>query len=135
MTKLDRKQKLNGKTYKIKPPIIEEAVYITINDAEVDGQLRPIEVFINSKHMESFQWISCTTRLLSASFRQDGPFPDFIIGELLETFDPKGAYFIPGTGKKVNSIVAHIGMILEEHCKEIGLLPVKKKKEEQDGNT
>jgi len=119
-----RPQRLQGKTYKIKPPIIEEAVYITINDmAMPDGSLRPIEVFINSKNMASFQWISLLTRLLSALFRQPGPFPTFVFEEFGNTFDPHGAYIIPGSnGRKANSIAHHIGMVIVDHCKEIGVL-------------
>ena len=120
---LDRPEIVNGVTYKIKPPLINDAVYITINDAEIDGVKRPIEIFINSKNMENFPWISCVTRLISAVLRQKGEFPSFLIDELIETYDPKGGYFIPNSdGAKANSIVAHIGYIFKQHCKNLGLL-------------
>jgi hypothetical protein len=123
---LDRPEIVHGVTYKLKPPIIEEAVYLTINSAEVNGQMRPVELFINSKNMDSFQWISLITRLVSAHMRTAGEFPHFVIEEMLETYDPHGGYFIPGTGVKVNSIVAHIGITLRDHCKKLGILPEEK---------
>lgn len=119
---IERPEVINGATYKIKPPIIDEAVYITINDAKIDGAIRPIEIFINSKNMKNFPWISCVTRLLSAQLRQGGEFPSFVIDELLDTYDPSGGYFIPKTSIKVNSIVAHIGYVLKTHCENLGLL-------------
>ena len=119
---LDRPETVDGKTYKIKPPIIDDAIYITINDAEVAGQVRPVEIFINSKNMDSFQWISLITRLASALMRTSDKFPYFIIDEMLETFDPHGDYVVPKTkGRRANSIIAHIGMVLEDHCKELGI--------------
>ena len=119
---LERPERVNGKTYKLKPPIIEEAVYLTINDAEINGQLRPVEIFVNSKNMDSYQWISLITRLVSAHMRTSDEFPHFVIEEMLCTHDPHGSYFIPRTSIKVPSIVAHIGHILQEHCKELGLI-------------
>lgn len=115
---LERPDVVIGRTYKIKPPVIPDAVYITIND--VDG--RPIEVFINCKHLESHQWVVAMTRLLSASFRQPGPFPVYIINEMKQTFDPKGGYFVPGEKAMCPSIVAHIGRVIEAHCIELGLI-------------
>lgn len=120
---IDRPEIVQGRTYKIKPPIIDEAVYITINDAEINGVIRPIEVFINSKNMQSFQWISCVTRLLSAAMRHDGAFPRYVVDELLDTYDPHGGYIIPGSkGRRANSIVAHIGWVIYEHCELLGLM-------------
>jgi hypothetical protein len=119
-----RPEHLRGKTYKIKPPIIEEAIYITINDMVMpDGSLRPIEVFINSKDMQSFQWVSLLTRLVSALFRQPGPFPVFVLEEFLGTHDPHGSYIIPHSkGQKANSIAHHIGLVIQRHCQEAGAL-------------
>jgi hypothetical protein len=120
---LERPEIVHGVTYKLKPPIIDEAIYLTINSAEVCGQLRPVELFINSKNMESFQWISLITRLVSAHMRTAEEFPHFVIDEMLETYDPHGGYFVPGTAFKANSIVAHIGHLLLEHCKKLGVEP------------
>jgi len=57
-----RPEFLLGSTYKIKPPVSEHALYITINDIllneDTDHEVRrPYEVFINSKSMEHYQWV------------------------------------------------------------------------------
>lgn len=119
----DRPETLQGKTYKIRPPTIDAAIYVTINDDEVDGVIRPVEIFINSKHVESISWVVCLSRMLSAALRQPGSFPLYVIEELRNTFDPKGGYMIPKTkGKQAYSVASHIGFILENHCKELGLI-------------
>jgi len=115
---IERTEALSGCTYKIKTPLSEHALYITINNIEVDGQLRPFEVFINSKSMEHFQWIVAFTRIVSAIFRHGGEV-NFLIEELRSVFDPKGGYF--NRGKYVPSLVAEIGDILEQHLIGLGL--------------
>ncbi|MDQ2971903.1 MAG: NrdJb, partial [Pseudomonadota bacterium] len=72
--KVERPDVLIGATYKIKSPLIEHAMYVTINDivlnAGTEHELRrPFEVFINSKNMDHFQWIVALTRIMSAVFR------------------------------------------------------------------
>lgn len=119
-TKIPRTDVLQGATYIIHPATIDEAVYITINSQRIGPQLRPVEVFVNSKNMENFQWISALTRMISSVFRQPGPFPAFVINELKQTHDPLGGYFV---GKwRCPSIVAHIGLVIEDHCKQHGLI-------------
>src|SRR5690606_25822052 len=59
---LSRPEKLVGNTYKIKTPVTEHALYITINDVIMNEgtpqeHRRPFEIFINSKNMDHFQWI------------------------------------------------------------------------------
>ena len=118
-----RPEKLIGATYKISPPIIEDSIYITINDHIFpDGTVRPVELFISSKNMASFQWVSLISRTVSALLRQPGPFPAYVIDEFLETYDPHGSYFIPGGKGQANSIAAHIGMVFKWHCTELGLI-------------
>ncbi|NOU25490.1 MAG: NrdJb, partial [Methylotenera sp.] len=68
---LSRPDKLVGNTYKIKTPVTEHALYITINDVIMNEDTpqehrRPFEIFINSKNMEHFQWIVALTRVMSA---------------------------------------------------------------------
>lgn len=117
---MKRPKALEGRTYKIKPPTIEEAVYITINIH--DG--RPVEVFINSKHMESFQWVNTLTRFLAAVLQNPcEEFPAFAIQELKNSYDPRGGYFIPRSSVWVNGVVSHIGHIVEAYCIELGCLP------------
>ena len=122
---LSRPEKLVGNTYKIKTPVTDHALYITINDIVMNAgtpqeHRRPFEIFINSKNMEHFQWIVALTRVMSAVFRKGGDIT-FLVEELHSVFDPKGGYFKKG-GKYIPSLVAEIGEVLKEHLMEIGML-------------
>jgi hypothetical protein len=73
--RVERPEMLVGSTYKIKTPLSDHALYVTINDIVLNQgteheQRRPFEVFINSKNMEHFQWIVALTRIISAVFRK-----------------------------------------------------------------
>jgi len=122
---LSRPEKLVGNTYKVKTPVTEHALYITINDIVINEgtpqeHRRPFEIFINSKNMEHFQWIVALTRVMSAVFRKGGDIT-FLVEELHSVFDPKGGYFKKG-GKYIPSQVAEIGEVVEQHLQEIGML-------------
>ena len=124
---LARPDKITGSTYKVKTPVTEHALYITINDVIMNEgtdqeHRRPFEIFINSKNMEHFQWIVGLTRVMSAVFRKGGDLT-FLIEELESVFDPNGGYYKKG-GKYVPSLVAELGQVLEEHLKNIGMLKV-----------
>lgn len=117
---MKRPEALQGSTYKIKTPLSEHALYVTINDIEVNGKRRPFEIFINSKNMENFSWIVALTRVISAVFRHAGD-ATFLVEELRSVFDPRGGYFKPG-GKYMPSLVADIGECIERHMTSIGIL-------------
>ena len=122
---LERPETLIGSTFKIKSPLFEHALYVTINDIVLNAgtpheMRRPFEIFINSKNMDHFQWIVALTRILSAVFRKGGDVT-FIVEELKAVFDPRGGYFRAG-GVYMPSIVAEIGTVLEQHMKNIGLI-------------
>ncbi|MDR2219005.1 MAG: NrdJb [Methylobacillus sp.] len=130
---LSRPEKLIGNTYKVKTPVTEHALYITINDIVLHEDTpqqhrRPFEIFINSKNMEHFQWIVALTRVMSAVFRKGGDVT-FLVEELRSVFDPNGGYFKKG-GKYIPSLVAEIGEVVEQHLQEIGML----KKSEPDAH-
>jgi hypothetical protein len=123
--KLKRPPMLQGSTYKIKTPLSEHALYVTINDIILNPGTehelrRPFEVFINSKNMVHFQWIVALTRIISAVFRKGGDVT-FMVEELRSVFDPHGGYFKKG-GKFMPSLVAEIGDVLENHLCLIGIL-------------
>ncbi len=123
--RIERPEVLIGSTYKIKSPLVEHAMYVTINDivlnAGTEHELRrPFEIFINSKSMEHFQWIVALTRIMSAVFRKGGDVT-FLVEEMKAVFDPKGGYFKAG-GVYMPSLVAELGSIVEDHLKSIGLL-------------
>jgi hypothetical protein len=118
-------ESLEGSTYKIKTPLDDHAMYVTINDIVLNAgteheQRRPFEIFINSKNMDHFQWIVALTRLMSAVFRKGGDVT-FLAEELQAVFDPKGGYFKPG-GRFMPSIIAEIGDVIAHHMQKIGLM-------------
>ncbi len=122
---LDRPEKITGSTYKVKTPVTEHALYITINDVVMNEgtqqeHRRPFEIFINSKNMDHFQWIVALTRVMSAVFRKGGDVT-FLVEELKSVFEPSGGYFKKG-GKFVPSLVAEIGEVVEQHLQSIGML-------------
>jgi len=123
--RVERPEVLVGSTYKIKSPLVEHAMYVTINDIVLnygtEHELRrPFEVFINSKSMDHFQWIVALTRIMSAVFRKGGDVT-FLVEEMKAVFDPRGGYFKAG-GVYMPSIVAEIGAVVEEHLKSIGMI-------------
>ncbi len=120
-----RPEMLLGSTYKIKTPLSDHALYVTINDIVLNEGTeheirRPFEVFINSKNMTHFQWVVALTRVISAVFRKGGDVT-FLVDELKGVFDPQGGYFKKG-GQFMPSLVAEIGYAIESHMKMIGLL-------------
>ncbi|MBF0471624.1 MAG: NrdJb [Gammaproteobacteria bacterium] len=122
---LKRPEMLLGSTYKVKTPLSEHALYVTINDIILNPGTehelrRPFEIFINSKNMDHFQWIVALTRILSAVFRKGGDIT-FLVEEMRSVFDPRGGYFKKG-GKYMPSLVAEIGDAIESHLRMIGLL-------------
>lgn len=122
---VERAEMLVGSTYKIKTPMSEHAMYVTINDMLLNEGTehevrRPFEIFINSKNMEHYQWVVALTLLVSAVFRKGGDIT-FIVDELSAVFDPQGGYFKRG-GKFMPSLVAEIGDVIEKHLKFIGMI-------------
>jgi hypothetical protein len=131
--KLKRPPMLQGSTYKIKTPLSDHSLYVTINDIILNEGTRhevrrPFEIFINSKNMDHFQWIVALTRIMSAVFRKGGDVT-FLLEELHSVFDPRGGYMKKG-GRFVPSLVAEIGDVLETHLRMIGIL-----KDETDEHT
>ena len=123
--KIERPDVLLGSTYKVKTPLSEHALYVTINDVILNAGTphelrRPFEIFINSKNMDHFQWIVALTRIISAVFRKGGDVT-FLVEELKAVFDPRGGYFKKG-GKYMPSLVAEIGDAIENHLRAIGLI-------------
>ncbi|MFQ5970740.1 MAG: adenosylcobalamin-dependent ribonucleoside-diphosphate reductase [Alphaproteobacteria bacterium] len=120
---LSRPAELPGKTYKIRWPDSDHAIYITVNDVIRDGRRRPFEVFINSKNMEHYAWTVALTRMISAVFRRGGDVA-FVVEELKAVFDPRGGQWV--SGRYVPSLLAAIGDVIEAHMVDIGFLPPRK---------
>jgi hypothetical protein len=123
--KLERPDMLIGNTYKIKTPVSDHAMYVTINDMLLNEgtpheQRRPFEIFIATKNLDHFQWIVALTRIISAVFRKGGDVT-FLVDELKAVFDPRGGYWQAG-GRFMPSIIAELGYVIERHLQSIGLL-------------
>jgi hypothetical protein len=123
--KLERPEVLIGSTYKVKTPISDHAMYVTINDIILNQgteheKRRPFEIFINSKNLDHYQWIVALTRIISAVFRKGGDVT-FLVDELKAVFDPRGGYWQTG-GKFMPSIIAELGYIVEKHLISIGMM-------------
>jgi len=110
----------DSKTYKLRAEThSKHAIYFTI----VDGDNGPEAFFINCKEMSDYQYF---TSLMTSYSRQiqAGVAIGAIIADMRETFDPKGKYFLEdGSGREVNSLVHHLGLVLEEHvtaCQNAG---------------
>ena len=122
--RVERPECLRGTTYKIKTPVSEHAMYVTINDMVLNEgtefeSRQPFEIFINSKNLEHYQWIVALTRVVSAVFRKGGDVT-FLAEELQAVFDPKGGYW--QKGKFMPSLVAELGAVLDKHMREIGMI-------------
>jgi hypothetical protein len=123
--KLERPDMLIGSTYKIKTPVSDHAMYVTINDMLLNEgtpheQRRPFEIFINTKNLDHSQWTVALTRIMSAVFRKGGDVT-FLVDELKGVFDPRGGYWQTG-GRFMPSIIAELGYVVERHLQSIGLL-------------
>jgi hypothetical protein len=132
--KLERPDMLVGSTYKVKTPVSDHAMYVTINDIVLNEgtdfeKRRPFEIFINSKNLDHYQWIVALTRIMSAVFRKGGDV-NFLVEELKAVFDPRGGYWQPG-GVFMPSLIAELGYIVERHLVQIGLLKLTEPSVEQ----
>ncbi len=131
---LERPERLEGTTYKVKTPVSDHAMYVTINDivlneGTADERRRPFEIFINSKNLDHYQWIVALTRVMSAVFRKGGDVA-FLVDELKAVFDPRGGYWQAG-GVYMPSIIAELGCVVGEHLENIGFLGQPEMGEEQ----
>jgi hypothetical protein len=121
---IERDDVISGKTYKIRPSNGNDSYYITINNQMIDGIRYPMEMFINSKNVEHFQWIAAITRMISAVFRKGGDI-HFIVDELSVIHDPIGGYWgkdrLTGKGKYYKSIIHELGSVVEEHLAKLAI--------------
>jgi ribonucleoside-diphosphate reductase alpha chain len=124
-TKIPMQEIAEGRRYRIKWPGIDYAIYVMITDYIDENKVRrPFEVFIMSKSARHEEWIKALTLLITAIFRRGGDII-FIVEELKQVFSTTGSMWYKG--KYVPSIVAMIGVRLEEHLRWLGLLPQEEK--------
>lgn len=110
--KKKRARVLSGRTYKISDDLGN--LYVTINDIEDKGKVKPFEIFIESNSETASlhsEWYKAISKLMSAVMRRTDD-ASFMVKDLQSIFAPKG-YF--ANGQYLMSKPQMIGNILEEH--------------------
>ena len=110
---------VDAKVYKLKSAFIKNSVFITMSYIKYEEQIRPIEIFINSKDLTRAPEYVVLTRLISAIFRRS-PNPLFILEELQGIFDPNGGSF--KEGKYYHSFYAEIADVIERFFYDVHIL-------------
>lgn len=114
-----RPAELDGKTYKLKWPLTDENLYVTINDlGNQQGARRPFEIFIASRSAEHAELLSALTITLSAVMRRS-PDPSFLVEDLERVRGAQGAWV---DGRYVNGMVALIARAMRRHLEGLGLM-------------
>ncbi|MEI6987144.1 MAG: adenosylcobalamin-dependent ribonucleoside-diphosphate reductase [Rhodospirillaceae bacterium] len=121
LTPIRRPEALIGKTYKIKWPLTDENLYVTINDIDDHGRRRPYEIFIASRSAENAELMSALTLTLSAVMRRSEN-PLFLVEDLERVRAAQGAWV---GGRYVQGVVALIAGVMRRHLEELGLAPCK----------
>ena len=114
-----RQDVVDAKVYKLKSAFIKNSVFITMSYIKHEDQIRPIEIFINSKDLTRAPEYVVLTRLISAIFRRS-PNPLFILEELQGIFDPNGGSF--KEGKYYHSFYAEIADVIERFFYDVNIL-------------
>lgn len=105
---------VDGVTYKSET---QEHVFYTIINSDKDGKV--IELFVRLDDPEHFEMIQLVTRL-SSILIQNGYDALKLAKELQDVYSPITMHMIPGTSTMCPSIIARIGLILEEHINSMG---------------
>jgi len=114
-----RPEVVDAKVYKLKSAFVKNSVFITLSYVEEETDVRPIEIFINSKDLTRAPEYVVLTRLVSAIFRRSND-PMFILEELQGIFDPNGGTY--KEGKYYHSFYAEIADVIERFFFDVGIL-------------
>ena len=114
-----RPEVVDAKVYKLKSAFVKNSVFITLSYVEEEQDVRPIEIFINSKDLTRAPEYVVLTRLVSAIIRRSND-PMFILEELQGIFDPNGGTF--KEGKYYHSFYAEIADVIERFFFDVGIL-------------
>ena len=114
-----RPEVVDAKVYKLKSAFVKNSVFITLSYVEDENDVRPIEIFINSKDLTRAPEYVVLTRLVSAIFRRSND-PMFILEELQGLFDPNGGTY--KEGKYYHSFYAEIADVIERFFFDVGIL-------------
>ncbi len=114
-----RPEVVDAKVYKLKSAFVKNSVFITLSYVNENDEIRPIEIFINSKDLTRAPEYVVLTRLVSAIFRRSND-PMFILEELQGIFDPNGGTY--KDGKYYHSFYAEIADVIERFFFEVGIM-------------
>ena len=114
-----RPEVVDAKVYKLKSAFVKNSVFITLSYIYDNLEVRPIEIFINSKDLTRAPEYVVLTRLVSAIFRRSND-PMFILEELQGIFDPNGGTY--KDGKYYHSFYAEIADVIERFFFEVGIM-------------
>ena len=114
-----RPEVVDAKVYKLKSAFVKNSVFITLSYVNDNLEVRPIEIFINSKDLTRAPEYVVLTRLVSAIFRRSND-PMFILEELQGIFDPSGGTY--KDGKYYHSFYAEIADVIERFFFEVGIM-------------
>ena len=114
-----RPEVVDAKVYKLKSAFVKNSVFITLSYVNDNTEVRPIEIFINSKDLTRAPEYVVLTRLVSAIFRRSND-PMFILEELQGIFDPNGGTY--KDGKYYHSFYAEIADDIERFFFDVGIM-------------
>ena len=120
---MTRPEVVDAKVYKLKSAFVKNSVFVTLSYTSDDGEIRPIEIFINSKDLSRSHEYVILTRLISAVFRR-GSDVMFILEELQGILDPEGGRF--KEGNYYHSLYAEIAEVIQNFFYDVGILKMPK---------
>ena len=118
---MTRPEVVDAKVYKLKSAFVKNSVFVTLSYTSDNGEIRPIEIFINSKDLSRSHEYVILTRLISAVFRR-GADVMFILEELQGILDPEGGRF--KEGNYYHSLYAEIAEVIQNFFYDVGILKI-----------
>jgi len=132
--KTKRPKQLDSRTYKIKASSgYEHAYYVSISNVVLNEgtelrEVRPYEIFINTKDKISVQWVHALTFMMSAIFRKGGEYM-FLLDELREVSSSNAGWFGQhtrgGNPRYIESMVSAIADTIAYHVEQTCGLGIK----------
>ncbi|WP_271271161.1 hypothetical protein [Aliamphritea hakodatensis] len=121
---LSRPQSLSGTTYEVITPRSEHPLYVTINDLILnpgtDAQVNyPWEIFVNTRNMDHFMWITSLNQIISGVFDKPAPLGERL-RELHGLFDQHSQHLKQG-GRFTPALASELGEAIFGHFKAVGL--------------
>jgi len=125
--KTKRPKQLDSRTYKIRASSgYEHAYYVSISNVVLNKgteleEVRPYEIFINTKDKINVQWVHALTFMMSAIFRKGGEYM-FLLDELREVSSPNAGWFGQhtrgGNPRYIESMVSAIADTIAFHVEQ-----------------